>query len=66
MTSTTIPPQHQFNQDEAIWSSLKQAIVKSSGFQRWQSEQNSTVNQKQDIDIQVRRYLEETLETLAY
>lgn len=65
MTSTTIPPQHQFNQDEAIWSSLKQAIVKSSGFQRWQGEQNLTVNQ-QNADIQVRRYLEETLETLAY
>lgn len=66
MTSTTIPPQPQFNQDEAIWSSLKQAIVKSSGFQRWQGEQESKVNQKQNTDTQVRRYLEETLETLAY
>ncbi len=66
MTGSTISPQQQFNQDEAMWSSLKQAIVKSSGFQRWQDEQNLTVNQQQNIDIQVRRYLEETLETLAY
>ena len=65
MTGSTILPQQQFERDEAIWSSLKQAIVKSSGFQRWQSEQNLTVNQ-QNADIQVRRYLEETLETLAY
>ena len=66
MTGSTISPQHQFNQDEAMWSSLKQAIVKSSGFQRWQDEQGSIVNQQQNIDTQVRRYLEETLETLAY
>ena len=66
MTGSAISPQQQFNQDEAIWSSLKQAIVKSSGFQRWQDEQNLTVNQQQNTDIQVRRYLEETLETLAY
>ena len=66
MTGSTISPQQQFDRDEAMWSSLKQAIVKSSGFQRWQDEQNLTVNQQQNIDIQVRRYLEETLETLAY
>ena len=66
MTSSTISPQQPFNQDEAIWSSLKQAIVKSSGFQRWQGEQDLTVHQEQNTDIQVRRYLEETLETLAY
>lgn len=66
MTGSTIFPQPQLNQDEAIWSSLKQAIIKSSGFQRWQGEQNLTVNQEQNTDIQVRRYLEETLETLAY
>ena len=66
MTSSTISPQQPFNQDKAIWSSLKQAIVNSSGFQRWQGEQDLIVNQEQNIDIQVRRYLEETLETLAY
>ena len=65
MTSSTFSPQQRFNQDQAIWSSLKQAIVQSSGFKRWQGEQN-IVNEQQDIDLQVRRYLEETLETLAY
>ena len=65
MTGSAISSQQQFDRDEAIWSSLKQAIVKSSGFQRWQDEQHLTVNQ-QNADIQVRRYLEETLETLAY
>lgn len=65
MTGSAISSQQQFDRDEAIWSSLKQAIVKSSGFQRWQDEQHLKVNQ-QNADIQVRRYLEETLETLAY
>ena len=64
--SSTLSPQQQFNQDQAIWSSLKQAIIRSSGFQRWQGEQNLLNDRQQDIDVQVRRYLEETLETLAY
>ena len=64
--SSILSPQQQFNQDRAIWASLKQAIVRSSGFQRWQGEQNLLNDQQQDIDVQVRRYLEETLETLAY
>lgn len=52
------------SQDRAIWLNLRQAIAKSSGFQRWQKEQNleSTAN----LDLTVRRYLKETLETLAY
>ena len=66
MTGSTISPQQQFNQDEAIWSSLKQAIIKSSGFQRWQGEQDLTCKQEQDDEMQLRRYLKETLETLAY
>lgn len=65
MTGSRISAQ-QFDRDEAIWSNLKQAIVKSSGFKRWQSEQNLTVNQEQNIDIQVQHYLKGTLETLAY
>lgn len=51
-------------QDREIWLSLQKAIAKSSGFQRWQQEQNLSATP--DLDIQVRRYLEETLETLAY
>ena len=36
----------------------------SSGFQSWQQERN--LNTEVDLDKQVRRYLRETLETLAY
>lgn len=51
-------------QDRQIWSSLRQAIAKSSGFKRWRQERNEDLNG--NLEMQVRRYLEETLETLAY
>lgn len=63
MGNSTINSLNQFKQDREIWLSLKQAIAKSSGFQRWQTEQSS---ETQDLDLQVRRYLKETLATLAY
>lgn len=51
-----------------IWNSLKSAIAASSGFQRWQLEHLQMEAQLQNfsLDHQVRRYLRETLETLAY
>ena len=52
------------NQDKEIWLSLRKAIAKSSGFQSWQQERK--VNANEELDTQVRRYLTETLETLAY
>ncbi|MCC0177794.1 hypothetical protein I4641_12480 [Waterburya agarophytonicola K14] len=64
MTNSTITTQDGREQDRAIWFSLRKAIAKSSGFQSWQQERE--VNTNADLDIQVRRYLEETLETLAY
>ena len=50
-----------------IWDSLKQAIADSSGFQRWQLE-SRVGDRLQDLnlDLRVRKYLRETLETLAY
>ncbi|MGK7949987.1 MAG: hypothetical protein AB4368_14685 [Xenococcaceae cyanobacterium] len=66
MTNSTLSPQEQFDRDEAIWSSLKQAIEKSSGFKRWQNEQNLEIDGEQNSDIQIQKYLRETLETLAY
>jgi hypothetical protein len=51
--------------DDRIWQSLKQAIAASSGFQRWRLEQNLDTNLT-NLDSLVRRYLRETLETLAY
>ena len=58
----------QFPEDTQIWDSLKQAIAASSGFQRWQLERLTPDAQLQELslDHQVRRYLRETLETLAY
>ena len=61
MTNSTITSQEK---DRKIWLSLRQAIAKSSGFQSWQQERN--INGEVDLDGQVRRYLKETLETLAY
>lgn len=53
--------------DSQIWDSLKCAIGSSSGFQRWQLELNFENQQANaSIDQQVRSYLRETLETLAY
>ncbi|MBD2016729.1 hypothetical protein H6F96_22530 [Microcoleus sp. FACHB-53] len=67
MESSATPASRQFPQDSQIWDSLKQAIATSSGFQRWQMEHRAG-EQSQDysLDNRVRRYLRETLETLAY
>ena len=58
----------QFSEEPRIWDSLKQAIAASSGFQRWQLERLALDAQfpELSLDHQVRRYLRETLETLAY
>lgn len=64
MTNSTIASKNRPEQDREIWLSLRQAIAKSSGFQSWQQERD--ISTERDLDTQVRRYLEETLETLAY
>ena len=57
----------ELKEDSQIWVSLKKAIGSSSGFQRWQLELNFENQQANvSIDQQVRSYLRETLETLAY
>lgn len=64
MIKSFVTKDSEKNKEEAIWSSLRLAISKSSGFQRWQTEQDF---QKLDnLDLAVRLYLKETLETLAY
>ncbi len=57
-----------FSEAPQIWESIKCAITASSGFQRWQLERVSLDAQIEELslDHQVRRYLRETLETLAY
>lgn len=64
MANSTIVSQDGKQQDKEIWTSLRQAISKSSGFQSWKQERE--ISTKADLDQQVRRYLRETLETLAY
>ncbi len=67
MTNSVTSGASQFAHDSQIWDSLKQAIAASSGFQRWQLEHSlSTQPQDYSLDSRVRRYLRETLETLAY
>ncbi|MBW4616866.1 MAG: hypothetical protein KME21_27205 [Desmonostoc vinosum HA7617-LM4] len=55
----------QLTRDTEIWHSLKYAIAASSGFQRWQLERDAQL-QGLRLEQQVQRYLQETLETLAY
>jgi hypothetical protein len=67
MASSTIPPKYKFDPNRDIWDSLKQAIAASSGFKRWQDEKTITTQmERTSLDYQVRRYLREALETLAY
>lgn len=66
MATSATPESSQFSQDSQIWDSLKQAIASSSGFQRWQMEHPVGAPQDYNLDNRVRRYLRETLETLAY
>ena len=66
MASTTIK-QEQFSEDQAIWENLRSAIAQSSGFTSWQIENGvQDTESKNNLDEQVRNYLRETLETLAY
>jgi starvation-inducible outer membrane lipoprotein len=58
-------------QDEQVWQQLKQVIASSSGFKRWQNsrkldEIDGSNSDRHNQDDMVRRYLRETLETLAY
>lgn len=68
MLSPSIASSNSFSRDSAVWGNLKQAIANSSGFKRWLTEQliKDQELEKESIDVQVRSYLRETLETLAY
>ena len=63
MTNSIIAAKNSQEYTE-VWFGLRQAISKSSGFQSWQQERN--IDNSLDLDLQVRRYLKETLQTLAY
>jgi hypothetical protein len=65
MASSTLSVNHPFEGDHEVWDNLKQAIADCSGFKQWQTRQK-TDSQSLPLDQQVRCYLRETLETLAY
>ncbi|PZO41405.1 MAG: hypothetical protein DCF21_07115 [Leptolyngbya sp.] len=56
----------QLSDHARIWYSLKNAIAGSSGFKSWKGELPETEAETAPLDQLVRRYLRETLETLAY
>lgn len=66
MTSSMISPDHCTEQEQQVWNSLQQAISDCSGFQQWQAQQETDKMGQETLDQQVRSYLRETLETLAY
>lgn len=61
-TSSTISSSENTN----VWLSLQRAICDSPGFQRWKSELPNKTLDTTPLEQLVRRYLRETLETLAY
>lgn len=69
MSSLTSPTVNSYLPDETelFWPDLKQVISCSSGFNRWVLEQGLDANaQGSTLDVLVRSYLKQTLETLAY
>ncbi|MGB3203092.1 MAG: hypothetical protein WBA99_19460 [Nodosilinea sp.] len=56
----------QLSDHAKIWYSLKCAIAASSGFKSWKGELPRVEAEAAPLDQLVRRYLRETLETLAY
>ncbi|MFW6357697.1 MAG: hypothetical protein ACOC0N_00565 [Chroococcales cyanobacterium] len=67
MVNSTITASSELSPDQPVWENLKEAIASSSGFQCWQQENIvDTPAQSTGLDSQVRNYLRETLETLAY
>ena len=67
MTTATLIPNAPIKDAPSVWESLKQAIANSSGFKCWQEEQTAeSPDLCSSLDLQVRHYLRQTLETLAY
>lgn len=69
MSSLTSPTTNDYLSEDTdlFWSDLRQVISGSSGFKRWVLEQGLDASaQGSTLDILVRSYLKQTLETLAY
>jgi hypothetical protein len=66
MTRFSSVTMRNVSDDSEIWANLREAIAHSSGFKGWQQQQPKAALDTLSLDKQVRRYLRETLETLAY
>ena len=66
MSNTTSAQSSHAADNSELWQSLKMAIAASSGFQRWRSEQLSSIDSTVSDEQLVRLYVLDTLETLAY
>ncbi len=67
MGNSAISSRQEWQEDTQVWENLKEAIANSSGFKRWEQESNlKNLDPQESLDVRVRRYLRETLETLAY
>ncbi|MEN9204084.1 MAG: hypothetical protein Q6K80_04895 [Thermostichus sp. DG_1_6_bins_120] len=64
MTSPTLSSDTSLHA-QAVWKSLRQAIVESSGFQGW-LQGRELPSQDSELDQWVHQYLEQTLSYLAY
>ncbi|MFS8814021.1 hypothetical protein [Synechococcus sp. R60.4] len=64
MTSPALSPDTE-RRAQAVWKSLRQAIVESSGFQGWLQGQELP-KEEAELDRLVHRYLEQALSHLAY
>ncbi len=66
MSNITSTESNHAAENTELWQGLKMAIAASSGFQRWRSEQLSSVDSAVSDEQLVRLYVLDTLETLAY
>ena len=65
MTQFSSAKTHDASEDSTTWANLRAAITNSSGFKGWKQQQSPSLTAS-SLDKQVRLYLRETLETLAY
>ncbi|NJK28809.1 MAG: hypothetical protein HC851_16695 [Acaryochloris sp. RU_4_1] len=66
-TASAISNNYLPEEHDLFWSDLKDVISTNSGFQRWALERGLDASaQGSTLDVLVRSYLKQTLETLAY
>ena len=65
MTQFSSAKTRDASEDSTTWANLREAIAGSSGFKGWKQQQSASLTAS-SLDKQVRLYLRETLETLAY